>query len=47
MTALLQLDDLQVPVEIGGTSRRAKLTIEADGSLRLRAAKDVATEELQ
>ena len=47
MTAVLQLDDLQVPVEIAGTSRRAKLTIEADGSLRLRAAEDVATEELQ
>lgn len=47
MTAVLQLDDLQVPVEVGGTSRRAKLTIEADGSLRLRAAEDVATEDLQ
>lgn len=47
MTALLQLDDLQVPVEIGGTSRRASLTIEADGSLRLLAAEDVATEELR
>ncbi|HEY0637608.1 MAG TPA: SprT family zinc-dependent metalloprotease [Pseudonocardiaceae bacterium] len=47
MTAVLQLDDLRVPVEIAGTSRRAKLTIEADGSLRLRAAGDVATEELQ
>lgn len=47
MTAVLQLDDLQVPVETAGTSRRAKLTIEADGSLRLRAAEDVATEELQ
>jgi predicted metal-dependent hydrolase len=47
MTAVLQLDDLQVPVEIAGTSRRARLTIEADGSLRLRAAEDVATEELQ
>jgi predicted metal-dependent hydrolase len=47
MTAVLQLDDLRVPVEIGGSSRRARLTIEADGSLRLRAADDVATEELQ
>lgn len=47
MTAVLQLDDLRVTVEIGGTSRKARLTIEADGSLRLRAADDVATEELQ
>lgn len=47
MTAVLQLDDLRVPVEIGGSSRKARLTIEADGSLRLRAAEDVATEELQ
>ena len=37
MTAVLHLDDLRVPVETGGTSRRARLTIEADGSLRLRA----------
>ncbi len=47
MTAVLQLDDLRVPVEIGGSSRKARLTIEADGSLRLRAACDVTTEELQ
>jgi predicted metal-dependent hydrolase len=44
--AVLHLDGLRVPVETGGTSRKAKLTIEADGSLRLRAATDVATEEL-
>lgn len=44
--AILRLDDLRVPVETGGTSRKARLTIEADGSLRLRAAVDVATEEL-
>lgn len=47
MTAVLQLDDLRVPVEIGGHSRKARLTIEADGSLRLRAAEDVATDELR
>lgn len=45
--AVLHLDDLRVPVETGGTSRRAKLTIEADGSLRLLAAEDVATDELR
>lgn len=44
--AVLHLDDLRVPVETASGSRRAKLTIEADGSLRLRAADDVATEEL-
>lgn len=44
--AVLHLDGLRVPVETGGASRKAKLTIEADGSLRLRAADDVATDEL-
>jgi predicted metal-dependent hydrolase len=43
---VLHLDGLRVPVETGGASRKAKLTIEADGSLRLRAAGDVATDEL-
>lgn len=47
MTAVLQLDDLRVPVEIGCSSRKARLTIEADGSLRLWAAEDVATDELR
>jgi len=47
MSAVLHLDDLRVPVETGGASRKARLTIEADGSLRLRAAEDVATEELR
>lgn len=45
-TAVLHLDGLRVPVETGGASRKAKLTIEADGSLRLRAGGDVATDEL-
>jgi predicted metal-dependent hydrolase len=45
-TAVLHLDGLRVPVETGGASRKAKLTIEADGSLRLQAAGDIATEEL-
>jgi len=47
MTGVLQLDDLCVPVETGGASRKARLTIEADGSLRLRAAEDIATDELR
>jgi predicted metal-dependent hydrolase len=47
MTDVLELDDLRVPIETGGASRKARLTIEADGSLRLRAAGDVATEELR
>lgn len=46
MSAILHLDDLRVPVETGGASRKARLTIEADGSLRLRAAADVAMDEL-
>lgn len=45
MTTLV-LDGMTVPVERAGTSRRARLTIERDGSLRLRAAEDVRTEEL-
>jgi predicted metal-dependent hydrolase len=44
---MLHLDDLRVPVETGGASRKARLTIEADGSLRLRAAEDVDTDELR
>jgi predicted metal-dependent hydrolase len=47
MSAVLHLDDLQVLVETGGASRRARLTIEADGSLRLRVPEDVAIEELR
>ena len=47
MSVVLHLDDLRVPVETAGASRKARLTIEADGSLRLRAAEDVATEELR
>jgi predicted metal-dependent hydrolase len=43
---VIQLDGLRVQVEVGGASRKAKLTIEPDGSLRLRAADDVATDEL-
>jgi predicted metal-dependent hydrolase len=45
--SILQLDGMRVPVEIGGSSRKAKLTVEADGSLRMRAAEDVETDELQ
>lgn len=47
MTATIVLDGMRVPVETGGGSRRARLTIERDGSLRLRAADDVAASELQ
>jgi predicted metal-dependent hydrolase len=43
----LVLDGMRVPVDSGGNSRRARLTIERDGSLRLRAAEDVATGELE
>jgi predicted metal-dependent hydrolase len=46
VTTALVLDGMTVPVERAGTSRRARLTVERDGSLRLRAAEDVGTEEL-
>ncbi|MBC7762054.1 MAG: M48 family metallopeptidase [Candidatus Saccharibacteria bacterium] len=47
-TALvLELDGMTVPVDTDDSTRKARLTIEADGSLRLRAAGDVATDELQ
>lgn len=45
--AVLELDGMRVPVEVGGNSRRAKLTIERDGSLQLRAADDVERAELE
>ncbi|MCW2899283.1 MAG: hypothetical protein JWO67_1548 [Streptosporangiaceae bacterium] len=48
MNALvLDLDGIRVSVETAGSSRKARLTIEADGSLRLRAASDVAPDELE
>jgi len=43
----LQLDGMRVPVLTGGSSRRAKLTIERDGSLQLKAAPDVQKAELE
>ncbi|UOT06785.1 M48 family metallopeptidase [Rhodococcus opacus] len=43
----LRLDGMLVPVETGGTSRKAKLTIERDGSLQLKAAPDVERSELE
>jgi predicted metal-dependent hydrolase len=43
----LQLDGMLVPVSTGGTSRKAKLTIERDGSLQLQAAPDVERAELE
>ena len=45
--SVLQLDGMTIPVETAGRSRRARLTIERDGSLRLRAAADVDRAELQ
>jgi predicted metal-dependent hydrolase len=36
-----------IPVELGGPDRKARLTIERDGSLTLRAAADVNIEELR
>jgi predicted metal-dependent hydrolase len=47
MTELLMLDGMSVPVETAGPNRKARLTVEADGSLALRAASDVTDEELQ
>lgn len=44
---VLHLDGMRVPVETAGSSRKARLTIEADGSLCLWAASDVAPDELQ
>lgn len=46
-TSTLELDGMAIPVEVGGNKRRARLTIERDGSLRLRAASDVDTGELR
>jgi predicted metal-dependent hydrolase len=43
----LQLDGMLVPVLSGGSSRKAKLTMERDGSLRLKAAPDVERAELE
>ena len=46
-TITLQLDGMLVPVETGGNSRKARLTIERDGSLQLKAAPDVDQSELE
>jgi predicted metal-dependent hydrolase len=46
-STVLRLDGMTVPVETAGPSRKARLTIERDGSLRLRAADDVGNDELQ
>ncbi|MDR1212928.1 MAG: M48 family metallopeptidase [Propionibacteriaceae bacterium] len=43
----LTLDGMPVAVETAGPSRKARLTVEADGSLAMRAAEDVTEEELQ
>ena len=43
----LRVDEMLVPVVIGGKSRRAKLTIERDGSLQLKAAPDIEQSELE
>jgi predicted metal-dependent hydrolase len=47
ISVVLRLDGMTVPVETAGPSRKARLTLERDGSLRLRAAQDVGTDELQ
>jgi predicted metal-dependent hydrolase len=47
ITAILHLDGMAVPLETAGPSRKARLTIERDGSLTLRAAEDINREELQ
>lgn len=44
---MLRLDGMLIPVDTGGASRRAKLTIERDGSLQLKAAPDVERSELE
>jgi predicted metal-dependent hydrolase len=46
-SAVLQLDGMTVPLETAGLSRKARLTVERDGSLKLRAAADVEREELE
>jgi predicted metal-dependent hydrolase len=46
-SAVLHLDGMTVPVQTAGPSRKARLTIERDGSLALRAADDVNSAELQ
>lgn len=47
MTAdVVTLDRLAIPLTRGGKSRRAQLTVERDGSLLLRAAADVGSDEL-
>jgi predicted metal-dependent hydrolase len=43
----LRLDGMLVPVFTGGNSRKARLTIERDGSLQLKAAPDVERAELE
>ena len=43
---VITLDRLRVPVLVGGKSRRARLTIDRDGTLLLRAAPDVERAEL-
>lgn len=45
-SSVLELDGLPVALEQGGPGRKARLTVEADGSLHLRADSDVAEEEL-
>ncbi|HEY4912341.1 MAG TPA: SprT family zinc-dependent metalloprotease [Candidatus Dormibacteraeota bacterium] len=46
-SAVLRLDGMNVPLETAGPSRKARLTIERDGSLTLRAAEDIDRAELE
>lgn len=47
MSTALVLDGMTIVVERGGSTRRARLTVERDGSLHLRAAADVERAELR
>jgi len=47
MSTVIALDNLRVPVDAGGAARKARLTIERDGSLRLRAGANVSADELR
>jgi predicted metal-dependent hydrolase len=47
VTSILTLDGMAIPVAVGGGSRLARLTIERDGSLQLRAGENVGPTELQ
>jgi predicted metal-dependent hydrolase len=45
-TQLLEVGELAIPVFSTGPARRARLTVDRDGSIHLRAAPDVSADEL-